>query len=140
MMNKNKIIGICATVIGAICSVLSLIFLIKSYGAENYGSGYGMEFWANEDYVAFLIVSVACLIFGIYYLVSKNPGDVINSLALICIFDGTILGFYSLGKLFRQLAKHKGFSGSYFAYAMVGLVVLTAGIVIKVLLNKKKAN
>ena len=135
----NKIIGCISLFLGLAATILFVVLFALSFGSADYGEG-GAEFWTDEDYVAFIIVSIALAFGGLYiFLKSNNPTD--NTALIVggeftTLFMGVILTGYSFGKFFKALAKGNGFSGWYFGFGMGGLALLAAGLAIYILFGR----
>ncbi len=138
-MNK-KIIGSITAIVGLVISVLSLIFFIKSFGAEDYGE-YGREFWADNDYLVFLIIGIIYTIFGVYTFLkydSDNKLFIKNSIFVLLI-TGFIDLAYCYGKFFKEIAKNQEFSTWYFLFGLAGVLLFACGVMLY-FINKDKKN
>ena len=130
-MENKKLIGIISASLGAIIFILSLVFFILSFGSDNYGE-YGAEFWADADYIIFMIVGIAYAGYGIYVIKNENQSNTkfINSSIFVLVFTGFVDLAYCFGKFFKSIAKGKGFDTWYFCFGFAGILLFTLGLLI----------
>lgn len=129
-MNNKKLIGYISLILGIAIFIVSLIYYIKSFGGEDYGDA--KEFWADSDFLVFMIVGLIYSVYGLYTIVKVNDEkyDFVKVSFGILLATGFIDFTYCYGKLFKSLSKGKGFDTWYFLMGLVGVLVFVFGIVI----------
>lgn len=125
MMNNKLLKYLSLTFVGVVSFIFSLVKYILSF--EYYADEYGTDISFNSDYIVAMLISIVLAVCGILLLVAlKNNKE--NK--LIPIYSGllisSLLFFYPLGYLFKQLNKGKLFVDylNYFFVGIVGLGIL----------------
>ena len=122
-MNNKLYKNISVVIIGFISFVFSLTKYIMSY--EYYKDEYGTDISFNNDYFVAIIISLVILICGIWMIINFKKE---KELKMISIYGGlvisTLVTFYPLGVLFKQLNKGKPFV-DYLNYLFIGIVGLS---------------
>ena len=129
-MNNKKLIGYISLILGIAIFIVSLIYYIKSFGGEDYGDA--KEFWADSDFLVFMIVGLIYSIYGLNTIVKYNDDNYnfVKVSFIILLLTGFIDFTYCYGKFFESLSKGKGFDTWYFLMGLVGALVSGFGILI----------
>ncbi len=125
MMNNKLLKYLSLIFIGVVSFIFSLVKYILSF--EYYADEYIVDISFNSDYIVAMLISIVLAACGILLLVTlKNKKE--NK--FIPIYSGllisSLLFFYPLGYLFKQLNKGKLFVDylNYFFVGIVGLGIL----------------
>lgn len=137
-MNNKKLVGIISAVAGAVLFTLSLVFYILSFGSEDYAE-YGAEFWADSDYLVFMIIGISYSVYGIITVLKEGTEgfNFVKATTFTLAFTGFIDLAYCFGKFFKAIAKGNGFDAWHFNFGLAGLLLLGLGILVYYM-NKKK--
>lgn len=137
-MDNKKLVGIISAILGTVLFTLSLVLYIISFGAEDYQE-YGAEFWADSDYLVFMIIGIAYGAYGIITILKEGTEgyNFVKASTFTLAFTGFIDLAYCFGLFFKSLAKGKGFDTWHFNFGLAGLLLLALALLLY-FLNKKK--
>ena len=137
-MDNKKLVGIASAILGTILFSLSLVFYIISFGSEDYQE-YGAEFWADSDYLVFMIIGISYAVYGVITVLKEGTEgyNFVKASTFTLVFTGFIDLAYCFGKFFKTVAKGGGFDTWHFNFGLAGLLLLALGALVY-FLNKKK--
>lgn len=126
----KKLVGIIAAVAGAIIFTLCFVFFILSFGG--YSEDYGSEFWADPDYLLFMIIGISFAVYGVYTVINEanEKYNFVKASIFILAFTGFIDIAYCFGKFFKAIAKGNGFDVWHFNFGLAGLLLIALGLVV----------